>query len=77
MRHSPSALSDSRAKMFYTVAREYARLQDIQIRGPHKLLQSRLANLALLFARAAGGGTVQTHNSTRVVAGTRGYMPPE
>ena len=63
VRHSPSALSDSRAKMFYTVAREYARLQDIQIRGPHKLLQSRLANLALLFARAEGGG-----NTKNVVA---------
>ena len=63
VRHSPSALSDSRAKMFYTVAREYARLQDIQIRGPHKLLQSRLANLALLFARAEGGG-----NTKKVVA---------
>ena len=37
--------------MFYAVARDYAALQGLQIRGPHKLLQSRLANLALLYAR--------------------------
>lgn len=50
-RVSPSPQSDRRARMFYAVAREYAALQGLQIRGPYKLLQSRLANLALLYAR--------------------------
>eukprot|EP01043_Picozoa_sp_COSAG02_P056805 COSAG02_NODE_6794_length_3358_cov_13.133783_1_plen_218_part_00 len=50
-RVSPSPQSDRRARMFYAVARDYAALQGLQIRGPYKLLQSRLANLALLYAR--------------------------
>jgi len=40
--------------MFYTVAREYAKLQGLQIRGPTKLLDSRCANLGLMFARQHG-----------------------
>eukprot|EP01051_Picozoa_sp_SAG22_P018716 SAG22_NODE_3234_length_1842_cov_1.304073_2_plen_147_part_00 len=47
----PSENSNRRAKMFYSVAREYAKLQGVQIRGPHKLLHSRVANLGLMFAR--------------------------
>ena len=50
-RVSPSPHSDRRARMFYAVARDYAALQGLRIRGPYKLLQSRLANLALLYAR--------------------------
>ena len=50
-RVSPSVQADRRARMFYAVARDYAALQGIQIRGPYKLLQSRLANLALGYAR--------------------------
>ena len=50
-RVSPSPQSDRRARMFYAVARDYAALQGLRIRGPYKLLQSRLANLALLYAR--------------------------
>jgi 2-hydroxychromene-2-carboxylate isomerase len=54
MRHSPSEGADRRARMFYSTAREYAELQGLRIRGPYKLLRSRLANLALLRAGDAG-----------------------
>jgi 2-hydroxychromene-2-carboxylate isomerase len=50
----PSANSERKVKMYYRTAREYAALQGLQIRGPHKLLDSRLANTALLLAAQAG-----------------------
>lgn len=53
-RHPPSALADRRAKMFYTVSREYAKIQGLKIRGPAKLLDSRCGNLGLMFAREHG-----------------------
>lgn len=62
-RVSPSKQSDRRARMFYSVAREYANLQGISIRGPYKLLKSRLANLALLYSRGESD-----HSSAKVEA---------
>ena len=68
VRHSPSEQSDRRARMFYATAREYAALQGLQIRGPPKLLPSRLGNLAFMYARgehaAAAAGCGSTNNST-------------
>lgn len=62
-RESPSAQSDRRARMFYSVARDYAALQGIGIRGPYKLLRSRLGNLAFLYARGES-----EHNFLKVEA---------
>lgn len=53
-RRPPSASGDRRARMYYATAREYAKLQGLSIRGPERLLDSRLANLALLYARRQG-----------------------
>jgi len=54
-RTPPDEHADRRARMFYTTAREYAKLQGLTIRGPYKLLNSRLGNLGLLWARRYGG----------------------
>ena len=54
VRHSPDEHADRRARMFYAVAREYATLQGLQLRGPPKLLHSRFCNLGLLYASNAG-----------------------
>jgi len=53
-RRPPSASGDRRARMYYATAREYAKLQGLSIRGPERLLDSRLANLTLLYARRQG-----------------------
>ena len=54
IRVPPSAHADRRARMFYTTAREYAKLQGLRIRGPTKLLDSRVGNLGLLYASQLG-----------------------
>eukprot|EP00941_MAST-03F_sp_MAST-3F-sp1_P000035 g35.t1 len=56
VRKPPSLLAERRARMFYSAAREYGTLQGLEIRGPYKLLQSRIANLALLRAEECGLG---------------------
>jgi len=43
--------ADRKARMFYAAAREYALLQDLPFRSPHRLLDSELAHRALLFAK--------------------------
>jgi len=43
--------ADRKARMFYATAREYAKLQDLPFRSPHRLLDSDLAHKALLFAK--------------------------
>ncbi len=43
--------ADRKARMFYTTAREYAKLQDLPFRSPYRLLDSELAHKALLFAK--------------------------
>ena len=43
--------ADRKARMFYTTAREYAKLQDLPFRSPYRLLDSELAHKAFLFAK--------------------------
>jgi 2-hydroxychromene-2-carboxylate isomerase len=51
-RRAPSPAADRKARMYYTAARQYARLQDLPFRSPHRLLDSELAHRAFLFAKA-------------------------
>lgn len=52
MRRPRDDAADRKARMYYAAAREYARLQGLVIRGPHKLLDSTVANKAMLFAES-------------------------
>ena len=53
-RRPPSAAADRKARMYYTAAREYARLQGLPFRTPHRLLDSDLAHKCFLFAKNQG-----------------------
>jgi len=50
----PDENADRRAKMFYTVARQYAQAQGLKIRGPHSLMKSTQANMGILWAAKEG-----------------------
>jgi 2-hydroxychromene-2-carboxylate isomerase len=50
-RRPPSAAADRKARMYYTAAREYASLQRLPFRTPHRMLDSTLAHKAFLFAK--------------------------
>lgn len=50
-RRPPSPAADRKARMYYATAREYARLQDIPLRSPYRLLDSDLAHRFFLFAK--------------------------
>jgi 2-hydroxychromene-2-carboxylate isomerase len=53
-RRPANAQAERRAKMYYSVAREYARMMGIEIRGPHSLLTSTAANMGILFTAQEG-----------------------
>ncbi len=53
-RRPPSAAADRKARMYYAAAREYAALQGLPLRSPHRLLDSTTANKAILFAKPQG-----------------------
>ena len=53
-RRPPSADADRRARMFYAAARQYAALQRIPLRSPHRLLDAELAHRTFLFAKKQG-----------------------
>jgi 2-hydroxychromene-2-carboxylate isomerase len=46
-----SAAADRKARMYYAAGRQYATLQRIPFRSPHRLLDSDLAHRAFLFAK--------------------------
>lgn len=50
-REPPSPAADRKARMYYAAAREYAALQSLPFKSPHRLLDSSLAHRALLFAK--------------------------
>ena len=50
-RRPPSDAADRKARMYYTAARQYAALQGLPFRTPHRLLDSDLAQKVFLFAR--------------------------
>lgn len=50
-RRPPSASADRKARMYYTAAREYAALQGLPFRTPHRMLDSELAHKSFLFAK--------------------------
>ena len=50
-REPPSAAANRKARMYYAAAREYAALQALPFRSPHRLLDSDLAHRAFLFAK--------------------------
>ncbi|MFT5394261.1 MAG: 2-hydroxychromene-2-carboxylate isomerase, partial [Gammaproteobacteria bacterium] len=49
-----SAAADRKARMYYAAGRQYATLQRIPLRSPHRLLDSELAHRAFLFAKHQG-----------------------
>lgn len=50
-RRPPSPAADRKARMYYAAARQYAALQRLPLRSPHRLLDSENANKAFLFAK--------------------------
>ncbi|NKB99252.1 MAG: hypothetical protein GKR90_12265 [Pseudomonadales bacterium] len=50
-RRPSSASADRKARMYYAAAREYAVLQNLPLRSPHRLLDSDLAHRVFLFAK--------------------------
>ena len=50
-RRPASAAADRKARMYYATAREYARLQDLPLRSPYRLLDSDLAHRFFLYAK--------------------------
>ncbi|MDG2278660.1 MAG: DsbA family protein [Pseudomonadales bacterium] len=50
-RRPASAAADRKARMYYATAREYAALQNLPLRSPHRLLDSDLAHRVFLFAK--------------------------
>ena len=55
MRRRPlDAAADRKARMYYTAARQYAALQNLPFRSPHRLLDSELAHKLFLFAKLQG-----------------------
>ena len=53
-RRPPDDAADRKARMYYAAARQYAALQLLPFRSPHRLLDSTAANKALLFAKHQG-----------------------
>lgn len=53
-RRPPSEAADRKARMYYAAARQYAALQRLPFRSPHRLLDADLAHRAFLFAKAQG-----------------------
>lgn len=53
-RRPPSPAADRRARMYYAAARQYAALQGLPFRSPHRLLDSAAASRAFLFAKQQG-----------------------
>ena len=53
-RRPATPAADRKARMYYTAARQYAVLQGLPFRSPHRLLDSALANRAFLFAKRQG-----------------------
>ena len=52
MKRKPAnAASDRKARMYYAAAREYAKIQGLPFKSPYRLLDSSMANIALLFAK--------------------------
>ena len=49
VRKPPNKAEDRRARMFYTVARVYAKAMNVGMRGPKILLNSKLANIGLAY----------------------------
>jgi 2-hydroxychromene-2-carboxylate isomerase len=54
IRRPPNEHATRKAKMYYTTAREYAKLQGLKIRGPHQLLDSHESLKAMLYAKKQG-----------------------
>ncbi len=55
MKRRPSSPeADRKARMYYAAARQYAALQGLPLRSPHRLLDSHAANKAFLFAKGQG-----------------------
>jgi 2-hydroxychromene-2-carboxylate isomerase len=50
-RRPPSPAADRKARMYYAAAREYAAMQSLPFRSPHRLLDSELSHRAFLFAK--------------------------
>jgi 2-hydroxychromene-2-carboxylate isomerase len=50
-RRPPSQAADRKARMYYATAREYAALQSLPLRSPHRLLDSSLAHRAFYYAK--------------------------
>jgi len=50
-RRPASPEADRKARMYYATARQYAALQGLPLRSPHRLLDSAAANKAVLFAK--------------------------
>ena len=50
-RRPVSPAADRKARMYYATAREYAALQSLPLKSPHRLLDSTAAHRALLFAK--------------------------
>lgn len=53
-RRPASAAADRKARMYYATARQYAALQGLPLRSPHRLLDSELAHRCFLFAKQQG-----------------------
>ncbi|MGI9409690.1 MAG: DsbA family protein [Hyphomicrobiaceae bacterium] len=53
-RRAPNPPADRKARMYYATARQYAALQGLPLRGPHRLLDSSLANRFFMFAKRQG-----------------------
>ena len=50
VRKPPDGAQDRRARMFYTVARVYAKAMGLELRGPKTLLSAEKANMGLAWA---------------------------
>jgi len=50
-RRPPSQAGDRKARMYYATAREYAALQSLPLRSPHRLLDSDLAHRVFNYAK--------------------------
>lgn len=50
-REPASPAADRKARMYYAAAREYAALQSLPFKSPHRLLDSHLAHKTLLFVK--------------------------
>ena len=50
-RRPVSPAADRKARMYYAAAREYAAMQELPFRSPHRLLDSELSHRAFLFAK--------------------------